>query len=1056
MLVDRLNLLPFLTPKLGLGYALHPLNVDADVLEMAKYVERLIVVESVDHIDGLDEILGDYANTKEEITRKQMIVHVGFKEVEVDADNESEEESDMEENDINGIDSEDLDYDPKHDEVFDDDEHIVKDVPVIMNNFNFIPYPKHGLNISGVKVPYHDLDIVDYDSYGNDLDGGIDSERRIQLRELKRICKQKNKDTMADMNMPVNDVPAEQAPAIALPTRTDDPILPIREWVHVDKSNYVLDVLKSQRNPIFKEEFVQSIQISPTDKKRLTMASHEHDMEEEGAVLESHAPEATKVTKPSAPTTTKVTKPTGDKASRPKSTSSQPPKPKPASTKPLKIVPEKKQKLVKVTPNEPSPAKRSKAGLVGKRRKPKSPLKLLDEFADEDLEARNQGHARLVVFGEPDSERFQPLPEVQGKDTKINVRVQDEGQAGSNSGKQDKGQVGSNPGNAAKLQPQPSHVVNVGLNLEPMDLAVSDSSTQQNPEQMDGEFTTTTYPNVQDNLKLPTEDQSVPPMTTLVLDLPTSQSDSPTVNAPHLTSTTRTTIITTTITLPPPPQPQQSTTDLTLLQRIDNSYEAHDDHKNLYEALQKSLDHDYLNQLLADLDEARRKKRMKHNLPRTPSGAPSLSKSAASTPQSMAWTTFDIRYESAGFAATHETSPTYYLTNDDSIPDEQMEECHKMLTDQITWVNPESDQVRIDVSRPLPLGGPPGHVTIQTQFFFNKDLDHLRYGNKGSRPALSISKMKAAHYPDFGLELLVPEQMWIDEVCTYDISAAYGISRWWFNRKKFYIERHDSPSHRREVRTHMQILSVVKIKAFSRYGYDYLSEIVRQRADFQEHKIAEKDFKNPYPSDFEDLNLLLLQGYLDHLSCFDKLVFLVNKNERKIMRFNEMYKFSDGTLTRILEVLDYRVKEYRVNRLNSGMNTQFWTDKDVTRSKEFIYAIEQRLKTRRIFCNLECFVGGRNWRDLPRDNPLVSIEVLGYDIKRSKCENKGIVPTEMELELEQTQQGSSHEVSNIRVIPKYHSEDGNPARANIKQALGRSDTYTGNPVKEILFKIEST
>nr|GEV32293.1 hypothetical protein [Tanacetum cinerariifolium] len=162
--------------------------------------------------------IGDYANTKEEITRKHMIVYVGnssivddvfdlemlfetervspirkFKEVEVDADNESEEESDTEENDTNGIDSEDLDYDPKHDEVFDDDEHIVKDVPVSMNNFNFIPYPKHGLSISGVKVLDHDLDIVDYDSFGNDLDGGIDSERKIQLRELKRICKQKNK-----------------------------------------------------------------------------------------------------------------------------------------------------------------------------------------------------------------------------------------------------------------------------------------------------------------------------------------------------------------------------------------------------------------------------------------------------------------------------------------------------------------------------------------------------------------------------------------------------------------------------------------------------------------------------------------------------------------------------------------------------------------------------------------------------------------------------------------------------------------------------------------------
>ncbi|GKC55115.1 40S ribosomal protein SA-like protein, partial [Tanacetum coccineum] len=40
--------------------------------------------------------------------------------------------------------------------------------------------------------------------------------------------------------------------------------------------------------------------------------------------------------------------------------------------------------------------------------------------------------------------------------------------------------------------------------------------------------------------------------------------------------------------------------------------------------------------------------------------------------------------------------------------------------------------------------------------------------------------------------------------------------------------------------------------------YDYLSEIVLRRADFQEHTIAEKDFKNLYPSDFEDLKLLLL------------------------------------------------------------------------------------------------------------------------------------------------------------------------------------------------------
>ncbi|GJX62142.1 hypothetical protein Tco_0295042 [Tanacetum coccineum] len=328
----------------------------------------------------------------------------------------------------------------------------------------------------------------------------------------------------------------------------------------------------------------------------------------------------------------------------------------------------------------------------------------------------------------------------------------------------------------------------------------------------------------------------------------------------------------------------------------DKSYLAHEDHNNLLEALEKSLERDYSNQLLSDLEEAHKKKRNK---------APSSSKTVVSTPPSMAWTTSDTRFESASVSAALELSPTYSLMNDDSILDEQasalvssyeppaensllakigdmttfmnwycqkfqMEECHKMLTDQINWANLEGDQVRIDVNRPLPLGGPPGHVTIQTQFFFNKDLGYLRYGNKGSSPALSISKMKAARYPDFGLELLVLEQMWIDDVCTYDISAKYGISHWWFNRQKFYIDRHDSLSRRKEVRTHMRILSVVRIKAYSRYEYDYLSEIVLRRADYQEHTIAEKDFKNLYPSDFEDLNLFLLQGHLDHLPGSNK------------------------------------------------------------------------------------------------------------------------------------------------------------------------------------------
>ncbi|GKD68825.1 hypothetical protein Tco_1322915 [Tanacetum coccineum] len=60
-------------------------------------------------------------------------------------------------------------------------------------------------------------------------------------------------DTMADMNIPADDVPAEQAPAIASPIRTDDQILPSCNWVPVSKSNCVLDVLKPQKSPIFQD-----------------------------------------------------------------------------------------------------------------------------------------------------------------------------------------------------------------------------------------------------------------------------------------------------------------------------------------------------------------------------------------------------------------------------------------------------------------------------------------------------------------------------------------------------------------------------------------------------------------------------------------------------------------------------------------------------------------------------------------------------------------------------------------------------------------------------------
>nr|GEU29676.1 retrovirus-related Pol polyprotein from transposon TNT 1-94 [Tanacetum cinerariifolium] len=720
--------------------------------------------------------------------------------------------------------------------------------------------------------------------------------------------------TMADMNIPANDVYAEPALAIAPSTRTNDQILPLRKWVLVGKSNYVLDVLKSQRNPIFKldEQWFNlhkdilryALQITPINDNNpfvappssdaiieyvntlrypctlrnvsamLTMPSQgkkkttslliqsikftkliihhlktkhnihlragsplhysyednvlrnlrsvgkdgrrvigmpipdalftdvikkapyygrysahvveyqryldvEHSMAKEEAVPESLAPKATKVnkpeaamqTKPSAPKATKVTKPAGHKA--PKPTSSQLPKPTPTPTKSSKEVQGKKRKLVKETSDAPSPAKQLKAGNVAKKRKSKSPLKLVDEFVDKDISVAKDTEMEVTHTETP----------------VMTTGVQDEGQGSSDLGKAGKVMK------TAKVE-------------------------QTIKEQIDEEFTSTMYPNVQDNLKLPVEEQFileepasstgtlsflhhldkdfnfdtfVPPMTFKAVDLPRPRSNDLKAHPPLPSTTLAATLIPTTFpiittTIPtvttatpllPPSQPTQSITNTSIESLLDVTF------THIPNLVQANL----------DLEERLRKVES-HDL----SGRKERNVTYHELLPGLHIPTTSSRYKPVGFAATQETSPADYLMNDDSIPDEQwkplpeeerpatlepaltipssnvsevennwattlvstyvpvaensllektvdmmtfmkwycqkvnktmltqadfkghayevvidfypnvihlqfkMEECHKMLTDLINWVNPKGDQVRINVTRPLPLG----------------------------------------------------------------------------------------------------------------------------------------------------------------------------------------------------------------------------------------------------------------------------------------------------------------------------------------------------------------
>ncbi|GJW01406.1 lysine-specific demethylase JMJ25-like protein [Tanacetum coccineum] len=60
----------------------------------------------------------------------------------------------------------DLDSDPKHDEVFDDDDITVEEVHVNMNHFNFTADPQPDTSKGVVESKEDDLDVIDYDSFG--------------------------------------------------------------------------------------------------------------------------------------------------------------------------------------------------------------------------------------------------------------------------------------------------------------------------------------------------------------------------------------------------------------------------------------------------------------------------------------------------------------------------------------------------------------------------------------------------------------------------------------------------------------------------------------------------------------------------------------------------------------------------------------------------------------------------------------------------------------------------------------------------------------------------
>ncbi|GJU68501.1 hypothetical protein Tco_1254760 [Tanacetum coccineum] len=205
--------------------------------------------------------------------------------------------------------------------------------------------------------------------------------------------------------------------------------------------------------------------------------------------------------------------------------------------------------------------------------------------------------------------------------------------------------------------------------------------------------------------------------------------------------------------------------------------------------------------------------------------------------------------------------------------DYNFQECFNALTDKLDWNNPEGDRYPFDLTKPLPLKGRPGHLTIVVEYFFNNDLEFLKSSDLTKNYTTSITKTKATRYEIVGIEDMVPT-LWSPIKFGYEKDALKGIKHWGDKRQLWYRSQNNKLS-KHNVYSTQKIFGVKSVKVEKLHSYGHLDEIVVKRADRQRYKLKEGDFVNLHLNDIKDMLLLAIQHKLFHLNDSDIVDFIV-------------------------------------------------------------------------------------------------------------------------------------------------------------------------------------
>nr|GEY39877.1 hypothetical protein [Tanacetum cinerariifolium] len=222
--------------------------------------------------------------------------------------------------------------------------------------------------------------------------------------------------------------------------------------------------------------------------------------------------------------------------------------------------------------------------------------------------------------------------------------------------------------------------------------------------------------------------------------------------------------------------------------------------------------------------------------------------------------------------------------------------------------------------QPLPLiPDKRGRHVILFAHFINNDLEYLRGGASSRKYTTSVIKTKAADYGHIKwIEDLVPRTMWIQEPLNYYKHTLWGVSHWGWKRQQFYglCLQDIEDMLLLLVQGKLSNLTVEEHFAFNVSLRMFTRSIVIQW--------RVKDLQLRVESYQKRLNLTKPDTYRSDLKrremytaySYPRGFIYQNKDKKnRLMRIDELQKFSDGTLNDVRNALDDRLKGIRMQYL---------------------------------------------------------------------------------------------------------------------------------------------